>query len=517
MSRPFEDTLLRPQERVLSTMDGDGSRRWMWPKLAKGKLWQLRRAFAYLLIALFTITPYLTLNGKPVVLLDVVNRKFHILGQTFLPTDTMLMALLMLSIFLTIFTFTAIFGRVFCGWACPQTVWLEFVYRPIERLFLGTTGRGGKPTRPVASWRYVAMYGVFLLISLHLAHTALAYFVGAAQLHQWILTFNPLAHPGAFLMVAIVTAWMMWDFAYWREQMCIIGCPYGRFQSALLDKHSIIVSFDKLRGEPRGKSKKNQPVSLRVAETHACGSTVEHACGSGRCSDHGSSSCSGLCDHSSPTTRSALHSPLSTKQGDCIDCKMCTQVCPTGIDIRDGLQSECINCTQCVDACNSVMTKLGKPTGLIGYSSQAVREGQTKRFLRPRVVIYPTLLAIVFSLFLILLFTRSGVDMVVLRPPGTPFESVDGITVVNRLKIDVTNRTDIPQTYRLKSLTPGVTLTADDGDFTLNPVESRMVMARVTAPSSIFQRGRSQLTIRVIDAAGNSRDKTIDIRGPYGL
>ncbi len=497
-ARSFEETLLKPKDRVLSTLEADGSRRWLSPRLSKGKFWQLRRGFAYVLIALFTLVPYITIAGKPAILLDVASRKFHILGVTFLPTDTLLMALLMLSAFLSIFAFTALFGRVFCGWACPQTVWLEYVYRPIERIFTGRVGCGGKPAKPVAVWRKLAMYAVFLAISIHLAHTALAYFVGVKTLHTWIWSSTPWQHPGPFLLVAIVTAWMMWDFAYWREQMCIIGCPYGRFQSALLDRHSVIVSYDKLRGEPRGKEKKVASGQLSVASERTA-------------------SAISLAVLPADSSLTADHRPLTTARGDCIDCTMCVQVCPTGIDIRDGLQSECVNCTQCIDACDAVMDKIGKPRGLVGYSSEAVREGQPKKLIRPRVIIYPTLLTIVFTLFLVLLFTRPKFDMVVLRSPGTTFEErADASETVNRLKLRITNRTDDPQsyTYEIADRTD-VHIEATHPVLTLQPVADSMEDIRVVAPASAFVKGQLDVKIRVRSSNGVSREKKVTLRGPY--
>jgi cytochrome c oxidase accessory protein FixG len=493
-ARSFEETLLKPKDRVLSTLEADGSRRWLSPRLAKGTLWQLRRAFAYVLIAVFTLVPYLTIHGKPAVLLDVANRKFHILGVTFLPTDTLLMALLMLSAFLGIFAFTALFGRVFCGWACPQTVWLEFVYRPIERLFTGRSGCGGKPAKPVAVRKKLAMYAVFFVVSIHLAQTLLAYFVGARTLNSWIFGSTPWQHPGPFLLVAIVTAWMMWDFAYWREQMCIIGCPYGRFQSALLDKHSVIVSYDKLRGEPRGKGKRHEGTKARSEEL---GATV---------------SLKVLPDSVPPSLRASVPS-----LGDCIDCTMCVQVCPTGIDIRDGLQSECVNCTQCIDACDSVMDKVGKPRGLIGYSSQAVRESQPKKLVRPRVIIYPALLTIVFTLFLVLLLNRPKFDMVVLRSPGTTFEErANDSETVNRLKLRITNRTDDPQTYTYEIADRAdAHIEAEHPRITLEPIADSIEDVRVIAPSSAFVKGQLDVTIRVKSGDGISREKKVTLRGPF--
>lgn len=221
----MSDPLLTPDEHVLSTLESDGSRRWLFPRLSAGYFWKVRRIVGYALIALFVALPHLRINGKPSILLDITQREFTILGYTFLPTDTLLLALLMLSIFLTIFLLTAMFGRVWCGWACPQTVYLEFVYRPIERFFMGTSGRGGVPSKKLPSYRKVAMYIVYLLLSMALAHTFLAYFVGVERLSQWVRQ-SPFEHPAPFFVMALTTGLMMFDFVFFREQLCLIACPY---------------------------------------------------------------------------------------------------------------------------------------------------------------------------------------------------------------------------------------------------------------------------------------------------
>ncbi len=365
-TQEVEPPLLKPEGRVLSTMEEDGSRRWLKPKLSRGKFFQRRRIMAYLLILIFTLLPLIKVNGTPLILLDIVNREFTVGFVQFLPTDTVLLALFMVSVFLAIVFFTAVLGRVWCGWACPQTVYMEFVFRPIERLLDGTLSRGGTPKKKIQGWRLFVKYAIYFGVCFYLAHTFLAYFVGVDRLSEWIWRSAPWEHPLGFGVVALVTLAMMFDFCFFREQLCIIACPYGRFQSVLLDRSSWIVAYDKKRGEPRGKSKS------------------------------------------------------ASNQGDCVDCKLCVTTCPTGIDIRDGLQLECINCTQCIDACNTVMHKIGRAPNLIRYSSQARDAGETRTKLRPRVILYPMILAVVVSTLIYNLATQASFEAVALRGRGNP-------------------------------------------------------------------------------------------------
>jgi cytochrome c oxidase accessory protein FixG len=343
------------------------------------------------------LLPYWHIRGKPSILLDLVKREFTFFGLTLLPTDTLLLALFMVSLFLTIFLATALLGRVWCCWACPQTVYLEFVFRPIERFFDGTLGKGGKPSAELPMWRRVGKYGCYLLVAMFLAHTFLAYFVGVEQLAHWV-SRSPFEHPAAFLVMAVTTGLMLFDFCFFREQLCLVACPYGRLQSVLLDRRSMIVAYDTRRGEPRGK------MTLRtVKENH---------------------------------------------QGDCIDCGLCVRTCPTGIDIRDGLQMECVHCTQCMDACNEIMTRIGRPKNLIRYSCQESIEGSNRGWLRPRLVLYPLLLLASVSTFIYLLGHRSSIDVTVLRNLGNPFMVTKDGEVQNSLRLKLVNR--LPQGQNVK-------------------------------------------------------------------
>ncbi len=401
MNKPFEGTLLPPEEHVLSTLEADGRRRWLKPRLSKGAYYRKRRIVAYVLFAVWTVLPFVKIRGMPAVLLDVPARRFTIFGFTFLPTDTVLLALALLAVLLTFFMLTALFGRVWCGWACPQTVYMEFLFRPIERLFEGTAGRGGRPKGRVSTPRIVGKYVVSFLACLYVANTFLAYFVGVERLGRWIVA-GPWAHPAAFLVVAAVTALMMFDFMYFREQMCILTCPYGRLQSVLLDRDSLIVAYDRKRGEPRGK-----------ASLKALG-----------------------------------------QAGDCVDCLRCVATCPTGIDIRDGLQMECIHCTQCIDACDDVMKRLGRAPRLIRYSSKARDAGEGKHLLRARTIVYPLLLSVVLTAFFVVLSRKTDVQTTVLRGPGSPFVVTDEGAVRNVFKVKMTNRRSRPRHVEIRVAEP---------------------------------------------------------------
>lgn len=460
----MELPVLQPEERVLTTLESDGSRHWLYPKLAKGRFWWWRRVVAYALIAIYALLPFIKIGGKPAVLLDFASRKFIFFGFTFLPTDTLLLAIAMVAFFLFIFFITAVLGRVWCGWACPQTVYMEFVFRPIERLFTGTTGRGNKPKKNVPAWRIALMYFVFFLICLHLSNVFLAYFVGVDKLHEWIWNSNPFQHPAAFAVVAVVTGLMMFDFCYWREQLCIIGCPYGRFQSVLLDTSSCIIGYDEQRGEPRGKGRDREARNL----------------------------------------------------GSCVDCHLCVDVCPTGIDIRDGLQLECIGCAQCIDACDEVMDKTNQPRGLIRYSSQQALEGNLTRVVRPRTVVYLAAITLLATLFVTVLVNKSAFDVTLLRGLGQPFNlSEAGDDVGNILRVQIVNRTDEPSTYRIELIEPKEARISHSDELQLvEPGETVEQPVHIHAPRDVFRSGKANLKIRVVDQQDRAVEENFFLLGP---
>jgi cytochrome c oxidase accessory protein FixG len=464
--------LLQPEGRVLPTLEADGSRRWINPRLSTGKWFHRRRMFGFALIAFFVTLPFVQVNGKPIVLLDIIARQFTLFGYTFLPRDTFLLALLMVSWILGIFFFTAVFGRVWCGWACPQTVYMEFVYRPIERLFKGRAGVGGKARAELPAWRVPAMYAAYLVVSFLIANLFLSYFVGVERLMHW-MTRSPLEHPTGFVVVAVVTAAMMFDFAFFREQTCVIACPYGRLQSVLLDRQSLVVQYDRARGEPR----RGTPLPILSAE--------------------------------------AVQPATATTTGDCVACDMCVQVCPTGIDIRDGVQLECIHCTQCMDACDAVMAKVRKPPGLVRYSSQAAAEGQPLRLIRPRVVIYAIIVTGLLSLLSYLIVTKPAVDMLVVRNQGLPFVINNDGRVLNTLRVQITNRTDQPQRYAVSLVgSAGVTLMEGLDHIDLPAQGAVQKPIHLLVDRSAFVAGKHAVTIRISGPGDVAAERTIQLFGP---
>jgi cytochrome c oxidase accessory protein FixG len=459
--------------RVLPTLNEDGTRRWIRPKPSHGKWWQRRQAVAYVLMALFFAAPHLRVFGKPVFLMDLPRRQFTLMGYTFLPTDTLLFMFVLGSGVLGIFLLTALFGRVWCGWACPQTVYLEFLFRPIGRWFDGGY-TGSRNLDRQGAWftpRRIGKYVTFFLLSLFVSHTMLAFFVGTDALYQWMFR-SPAEHPTAFGFVVLFTGMVWFNFTYFREQTCLIVCPYGRWQSALIDRQSLIVAYDVRRGEPRALGAK----------------------------------------HRSPDA------------GDCIDCNACVQTCPTGIDIRNGLQMECVHCTQCMDACDAIMTKVGKPTGLIRYSSQDEIAGKPRRLLRLRTVLYPVLLTALLGGLAAALVLKQPADLTVLRGLDGPFqEEADG-RIANQIRVKLTNRRGEPAEFAIavEGLLSGdlradeVRVVAPENPLRVGAGETRTTSLFVLLPRRAFVRGERNITLRVRDARGYDESVSWRLLGPTG-
>ena len=469
-------------EQVLATLHKDGTRRWIRPRTSEGRFLTGRRAVAYGLMVIFLALPHVTIGGKPAILIDLLKRQFTILGTTFAPTDTNLLFLLVLGGLLGVFLVTALFGRVWCGWACPQTVYMEFLFRPLDRLFEGSYQQQAKLDRQGGGARRVLKNVVIVAISVFLANTFLAYFVGWSQLMTYV-TSAPSEHPTAFLVVVGVSLAMAFDFGWFREQTCLVACPYGRFQSVLLDRASLIVGYDRVRGEPRGKLKKNKARPLPVA----VGVQAEPA--------------------------SAEPAP----KGDCIDCKACVTTCPTGIDIRDGLQLECIGCAQCIDACDAIMERVGKPKGLVRYGARSeLEEGQPSKTLRPRVVIYTVAMLLVLGALGFSLVGRESANVKALRGIGRPYATLPSGEISNQLRIKIHNQSDEVRSYSLRLVTPaGAELVVPENPLLITPRELRESNLFVVLPAARFaELGEVACTLEISDGVDFTKTVSVTLLGP---
>ncbi len=450
-------------ERVLSTLNADGSRRWIRPRPSPGSWWTRRRALAYVLMFVFFVIPYLKMADKPLILLDLPRREFTLFGTTFLPTDTLLFMLLFVSMAILVFLITAIYGRVWCGWGCPQTVYMEYLFRPIEQALEGGF-RGSLRMDKAGGLAPVRLlkHAIYLVLAMFLAHTFLAYFVGIDQLFRWVQS-SPKEHPVAFMVMAGTTLAIFIDFSWFREQTCLVACPYGRLQTVLFDRDSLIVIYDPARGEPRAKGTVDRPEGL----------------------------------------------------GDCIDCGMCSRTCPTGIDIREGLQMECVHCTQCIDACDEIMTNIGKPTGLIRYGSKSELDGKKRRFLRTRVLLYPIALLISLGLFLWNLENRASTEVTLLRSLGTPYQMREDGTVVNQVRLKFSNRNRDERGYHISLAgTPDVQLISPINPFPVTGGHTLTTTVFLVSSAASFENGQRSVMFHVSEGRGFDRTYLYRLPGP---
>jgi cytochrome c oxidase accessory protein FixG len=474
IDRDAVDILDSPED-VLSTLTREGKRKWVYPTLSRGRFYKPRLWLGWFLIILFVALPMIPVGGQPAVLLDFIHREFALFGLTFYPTDTLLLLLSMVGTVIGVILITALLGRVWCGWGCPQTVYLEFVFRPLERWIEGKEHirkhRHEGPWTWDKIWRKSAKLSLFLLISLGLAHVFVSYFVGWERLLAWMQA-PPRDHWGFFVMMAFTTGLILFDFGYFREQMCTITCPYARLQSVLVDPNSLIVSYDANRGEPRARRSKKK---IRDEEAG-----------------------------------------LVPAQGDCIDCFACVRTCPTGIDIRDGLQMECIACTQCIDACDAIMENIGKPKGLIRYTSEQELAGQPTRWLRPRTVLYTVVGLGIALVFTGLLITRNAYDVNVGRVVGAPFTELPDGRIANRLRFRVRNQQPYAATFTIEAAAPAGTEVRIVGasPIALAPQEMKRVEAWIVVPRARFSDDSLEGVFRLTFDDGTAEEVTFTLLGP---
>ena len=382
----------------IGTLTSEGKRSWVYPKKPDGILYKYRKWVSYILLAILFAAPFLKINGNQFLMFNVLERKFNIFGKIFWPQDFYLFVLIMLIGVVFIVLFTVAFGRIFCGWICPQTIFMEMVFRRIEYWIEGDRGKQIRLDKQKWNAEKIRKKGlkwsIFFVISFLIANVFLAYLIGSDRLILYIKD-GPTAHLSTIVSLLIFTGVFYFVFAWFREQVCIIACPYGRLQGVLLDNKSIVVAYDHKRGEKekgRAKFKKNE-------DREASG------------------------------------------KGDCIDCFQCVQVCPTGIDIRNGTQLECVNCTACIDACNHMMDAVDLPRDLIRYASEENIEKKKKFKFTPRIKGYAAVLFILVSVLTGMLFLRSDIEANILRLPGQLYEHKENNIISNVYTYKLINKT----------------------------------------------------------------------------
>lgn len=392
---------------TIATVDEQGKRKWIYPTKPKGKLYDLRKYLSYGYLIIFFGLPFIKVNGDPFFLFDVTQGKFILFGMIFWPQDFFIFGLGMLIFIVFIALFTVIFGRVFCGWACPQTIFMEMLFRRIEYWIIGDANhqRALKkmPWNREKISKNTLKHILFFALSFLIANTFLSYVIGLDEVMK--LATEPLTrHLGGFISLLIFTTVFFFIYSWFREQVCIIMCPYGRMQGVLLDKDSIVVAYDYLRGEPRHKFTKDSNIL----------------------------------------------------KGDCIDCGLCVKVCPTGIDIRNGTQLECVNCTACIDACDHIMESVKRPLGLIRFDSEKGIAEKKKLTITNRMKAYSAVLLILIGVEVALLVTRSDYDATVLRAKGMLYQERPNEQVSNLYTIKLVNKTrnSFPVELRLENM-PG--------------------------------------------------------------
>jgi cytochrome c oxidase accessory protein FixG len=403
----------------IATVDKRGKRIWIYPKKPKGRYTNARTYVSWILLVVLFGLPFVKINGEPMFLFNIIERRFHLFGVVFMPQDFYLFGLAMLTFLVFIILFTVVYGRLFCGWVCPQTIFMEMVFRKIEYWIEGDSPAQRRLNK--SEWNFdkyrkkILKHIVFGLIAILVANTFLSYIIGVDEVIR-IATEPVSQHRMGFISMIAFSGVFYYVFAFLREQVCVTICPYGRLQGVMLDKKSIVVAYDWIRGEPRGKIKKKTSKSNQT--------------------EGGQHSADMLTQMASSAT--SVETPTL---GDCIDCHMCVYVCPTGIDIRNGTQLECINCTACMDACDEIMDKVDRPRGLIRYDSVAgIQEGR-KNLMTPRAYAYSLVLLVLLGINGFLLGSRGEVEAVLLRTPGKLYQEMEDGYISNLYNYQLINKT----------------------------------------------------------------------------
>jgi len=401
----------------VATISKQGKRNYIFPKKPKGKFYNLRTLASIIYLIVFFALPFVKVDEEPLFLFNVIQRKFIFFGQVFWPQDFFIFAIGLLTFIVFIIFFTVVFGRVFCGWACPQTIFMEMVFRKIEYWLDGDMKEQRRlkemPWTAYKVRKRITKMAVFYFISFIIANFFLAYIIGMDDVLAMVKE-GIGANLGTFISLLVFTSVFFFVYYWFREQVCIVVCPYGRLQGVLLDKKSIVVAYDYVRGEPRGKIKKENEGKWDT--------------------------------------------------GDCVDCAACVRVCPTGIDIRHGTQLECVNCTACIDACNTIMDKVGRPRGLIRYESEENIAHSKRTKFNWRIAAYSFVLILLTSALVVMLVTRDDIDARVLRTAGQMFQSMPDGRISNLYNIKLVNKTrkEIPVTMKLENMKGEITVVQKD-------------------------------------------------------
>ncbi|MDY3350408.1 cytochrome c oxidase accessory protein CcoG [Riemerella anatipestifer] len=441
----------------VGTMDNTGKRKWVYPKKPKGRFTNYRNYVSIFLLAIFFILPFIKINDNPFLLIDILDREFFIVGQPFYPQDFFILALGAITSIVFIILFTVVFGRIFCGWICPQTIFMENVFRKIEYWIEGDRNKQIKLDQQPWNSEKIRKRGlkwtIYFIISLVVTHFMFMYIVGYEEVFR-IMKDGPVEYPTNFLVMLLFTAAFYLVFAWFREQVCTLVCPYGRLQGVLIDKQTINVYYDFKRGENRSKWRKNED---RAAEG----------------------------------------------KGDCIDCNQCVVVCPTGIDIRNGQQLECINCTACIDACNEVMEKVGLPKGLIRYATEDEIEQGRKFKFTSRMKAYTAVLIALIAFLSFLLYNRGDMEAKFIKPAGSTF-FISGDKITNTYNYTLLNKSSKDYTVTFKVLEPanGVIKYGSSSKIELKGDKMEKGTINISFPKKEIKLSKQNLVIGVYDKDG---------------
>ncbi len=456
----------------IATVDAKGKRKWVFAQKPKGRFYNIRTIVSLGFFALFFTLPFLKFNGRPLFLFNIPEAKFIIFGKIFWPQDFFIFGLTMVTFIIFIVLFTAAFGRLFCGWVCPQTIFMEMLFRKVEYLIEGDAAK--QKLLKASPWtgekirKKTTKHTVFFILAFIIANFFLAYIIGIDELKK-IISEPVSQHMIGFLSLLLFSGIFYGVYASFREQVCTVVCPYGRLQSVLLDRNSMLVAYDYKRGEPRDKYKKNAAPELNT--------------------------------------------------GDCIDCFQCVKVCPTGIDIRNGTQMECVGCTACIDACDKMMVAVNRPKGLIRYASESgISEGKKLRYTG-RMKFYTFLLIILSGILTLLLLSRKDIDGTILRTKGLTYQERGTDSLSNLFNIKVINKTikDMPVTLRLEgeALNTGKIELVGATDIHLKQEDQATGSFFVVLPRSFVTKRKMKISIGLYNGEKKITALNTNFTGPF--